>query len=310
MHVLTILAPVFLVVILGLFLRQTGFASYSFFQQTNKLVYWVGLPALLFYKTADAPPEFGNVLNIVVVLVAGMVGCIIAGYTVSFLLGLSVEDRGTFVQGTFRGNLAYVGLPIVLYTIEASDIAGNGMAFLVIAPMIPLYNFASVFVLTAGRRSEGSTRKDHIRKLTLKIVTNPLIIACLAGLLYSLTGLGIPLFLYRTLEAIGQMALPLALLGIGATLSFDTVKGEVRESIAASIIKTAGAPLIGFLVGSALQLSSVEMRVALLYLTCPTAISSYVMAQQLKGNDRLAAGIVVVSTVVAAFSLWTVLTFL
>lgn len=309
MHVLTILAPVFLVVTIGFFLRKTGFASYNFFKQTNKLVYWIGLPALLFYKTAGAPPELGDVLNIVLVIIAGMAGCIVVGYLVSFLMGLSVEARGTFVQGAFRGNLAFVGLPIVLYTIETADVAGDGMAFLVLAPLIPLYNFASVFVLTAGRKKEGSTLKSHFRTLAFKIVTNPLIIACLAGLAYALIGVDIPLVLYRTCEAIGQMALPLALLGIGATLSFDTVKGKAQESIPAALIKTAGAPLVGFLASSALQLSTLEMRVALLYLACPTAVASYVMAQQLNGDDRLAAGIVVVSTILSAASLWTVLTF-
>ncbi|MFO7822093.1 MAG: AEC family transporter, partial [Lentisphaeria bacterium] len=268
-----------------------------------------GLPALLFYKIAEASPDLSNVLNIVLVLIAGMIGGIIIGYIVSLLWGLTVEMRGTFVQGAFRGNLAYVGLPVVLYTIESSGMAGDGMAFLAIAPLIPLYNFASVFVLTAGRRGKNSTLTVHIGKLAFKIVTNPLIIACLAGLGYSLSGFGMPLFLHRTCATIGQMALPLALLGIGASLSFDTVKGKVRESITASLIKTGGAPLCGFFVGTALQLSSLEMRVALLYLACPTAVASYVMAQQMNGDDCLAAGIVVVSTIFAVFSLWAVLMF-
>lgn len=313
MPVFSTLAPVFLIVAVGVVLIQSGFLPRSLFNQTNRLVYWVGLPALLFYKTAELPSELGEVLKIVGVLSAGLIGCLVLGYMVSVVWRMPPVTRGTFVQGTFRGNLAYVGLPVVLYALSNSESAGEGVAFLAIAPLIPLYNIAAVIVLSEGRRhsEDGiSGAGKEIGRVLRRILTNPLIIACVAGLLYSFTEFGLPLFVSRTCEAIGQMALPLALLGIGGTLTFGAVRGVAMKSIIAAGIKTFGAPAIGFLAANALELSSIEMRVALLYLACPTAVTSYVMAHQMGGDDRLATGIVVVSTLMSAVSLWLVLAFI
>ncbi|MFW5996849.1 MAG: AEC family transporter [Lentisphaeria bacterium] len=310
MPVFSTLAPVFLIVALGAVLIQTGFVHRDLFNHTNRLVYWVGLPALLFYKTAEIPSDLGEVVKIVIVLSAGLAGCLLLGYIVSLVWRMPAVIRGTFVQGAFRGNLAYVGLPVVLYAISGSESAGEGIAFLAIAPLIPLYNFAAVLVLSEGRGKSAADEEKGggaMAGVLWRILTNPLIIACVAGLLYSMAGLKLPAFVSRTCEAIGQMALPLALLGIGATLTFGAVKGVTGKSLAAASIKTLGAPLFGFMVASALQLSSLEMRIALLYLACPTAVTSYVMAQQMGGDDRLATGIVVVSTLMSAVSLWLVL---
>ena len=114
MIVVNILAPIFLLIGLGLFLRRQGFASEEFFRNLNRLIYWVALPALLFIKTASALPQLNQAVGIITVVLAGMLVCIAVGYLLAWRLRLDQHATASFVQGTYRGNIAFVGLPVTL----------------------------------------------------------------------------------------------------------------------------------------------------------------------------------------------------
>ncbi|MEA3334855.1 MAG: AEC family transporter [Chloroflexota bacterium] len=310
MVIIDILAPIIILVALGTLLHRTGFLSRDFFRKANHLVYWVGLPSLLFRKTANAMPQFGAAVSIVFMLLAGMVGCLILGYLVAGRLGLNRPARASFIQGTYRSNLVYVGLPVVLYALAAFDTntpETEALALLAIAPMVPFYNAVAVMLLLgAEERLEFNVQQQMIQMLR-GVVTNPLVIACVLGVAFAYAGWSLPLFVDRTLEALGQMALPLALLGIGASLRLRTIREGGRVALAGSLIKILFAPLVGLLVALAVGISGIEMQIGLLYLTMPTAVMSYVMADQMGADGRLAGSIVVISTVLAMPALSVVL---
>lgn len=312
MYVINTLAPVFLVILLGAVLQLTGFLSPQLTRESNRLVYWVGLPCLLFNQTAQAEIAGGSALRISSVIVAGAVGCIAIAYLISRLLRLSGPSEGAFVQAAFRGNLAFIGLPVVSYALSqapaSSGVASlsveqlQSLAVLSFAPLVPLYNAAAVVVLVVGSR-----RSQHWLSLLRPVTTNPLLIACVVGLSWSLTGLALPLWLSNTCRTVGQMSLPLALLGVGVSLVTTKIRGQVALSVLAALVKVAGAPLLGVFVANWLGLSTLERTIALLYLACPTAIVSYVMAQQLGGDDALASSTIVFSTLLSAVTLAIVL---
>ena len=240
-----------------------------------------------------------------------MVASIGIGYLVALLLRLPRVSVGAFVQGAYRSNLAYVGLPVVLLSLAASRgqpmSGGDSLAVLSIAFLIPVYNLTAVVVLLAGRPVEPGAGRAA-RQMLRAMVTNPLVLSCVAGLIFVAFGWKLPPVVRQTFATLGQMGTPLALLSIGATLTFASLRYQLVPTSAASFIKVAVGPVIGYLVARWLGLSLMELRVALIFLACPTAAASYVMAQQLGSDDKLAGSIIVVSTILSfpalALSLW------
>jgi len=307
MHVFNTLAPVFLIIALGAVLVRTKFLSHESVNHLNRLTYWVGLPALLFYKIANAEYRGGTVMDIFLVVIIGMVGVLILGYLIAWLLRVPTSSIGTFVQAAFRGNLAFIGLPVLIYTSpDRFDLNGQNLetlGILVIAPMVPIYNLLSVIVLLVSQqKSEWRSIKTFLQPM----ITNPLVIASVLGGVFAVFGWPLPLAISRTGEAIGQMALPLALISTGGALAATEQRGEVKSAVAASILKVAAAPIIGFYVTELLGLGAAETRIALIYLACPTAAASYVLTSQIGGDDALAANAVVISTLLAMVSLGVV----
>ncbi len=314
MYVVNTLAPVFLIIILGVLLQKISFLSPQLSRESNRLVYWVGLPCLLFNETATVSIASGSALRVSLVLVVGCFGCIILAYLISRLLHLSGSSEGAFVQAAFRGNLAYIGLPVVSYALsqapDTSAVASlsgeqlQSLAVLSFAPLVPLYNAMAVLVLVTGsHRSQPSPWLTLLRS----IVTNPLLLACLLGLGWTATGLLFPPWLDNTCQTIGQMSLPLALLSIGVSLATTRVSGQVALSVLATLLKVAGAPLLGVLLANWMGLSAAERTIALLYLACPTAVASYIMAEQLGGDETLTSSTIVLSTLLSALVLAIIL---
>ena len=155
MYVLNTLIPLLALITLGAALRRWNFAPPGFFREANRLLYWIALPALLFYQTAEATIQGGAALRVFLTLLAGMAASIVLGYLVAFLLRLPGTSVGAFVQGAYRSNLAYVGLPVVLLALAAAPgqpMAGSSsLAVLSVAFLIPIYNLTAVIVLLAGR---------------------------------------------------------------------------------------------------------------------------------------------------------------
>jgi predicted permease len=117
--VVNVLLPVFAVIALGAALRHARFASPQLFRETNRLVYWVALPAFLFYTTAESEPPGSTAPKVFTVLAGAMLLTIALGYAIAAILRLPPRTTGAFVQGSYRSNLAYVGLPIVLLAVAS-----------------------------------------------------------------------------------------------------------------------------------------------------------------------------------------------
>lgn len=310
MVVIDVLTPIVVLIALGFALRRSGFLPDTFFKQANTLVYWFGLPALLFVEMAVAEPEFSTAVRIVAVLTLVTGLCIATGYLAGWRLGLPRPALASFVQGAYRGNLTYVGLPVVLYAMQAAGGASAGyqsLALLAVTPIIALYNVLAVLVLLGADGSGQASVAQQGGKLLRGVASNPLIIACVAGIAYAYSPLPLPPVAQRTLSALGQMALPLALLGIGAALRLRDIRAGGLTATAAALIKVAVAPLAGLALASALGLTGPELQIALLYLAMPTAAASFVMAERMGADSKLASSIVAISTLLAIPALTVVL---
>lgn len=304
MALVNIVLPVFLVIGLGLALRRLGFLGAAVNDALSRLVFYVAAPALLFRSTATGDFAWGARLP-ALGAVAGITALVAA---VSYAAGarLAPARRGVLAQGSFRSNTVFVGLPLVL---SAYGDASLGPASVLIAIMVVVENLLSVVVLTLPHHGRAAHHPALWRHTALRIVTNPLIVACAAGILCSRLRLPLPSGLDRSLELVGSTAAPLGLLCVGAGLAFRGLRAALPATAVASFVRLVIHPALIFLALRRLGLTGVELGVPLLIMACPTAVVSYIMAREMEGDAPLAGAIIVISTAASLVTLigWLVL---
>lgn len=303
MQILNTLAPVFLMIAVGAGLQRSKFVSENFIKEANRVTYWLGLPALLFSQLANSFHHADGAGLMLTVMLAATVLVILAGYGVALLLKVPGAAAGTFVQGGFRGNLAFVGLPVIFSLPDsplAWGVSARTAAVLTVAPMMVFYNIGGVVVLLLSQHRLGwSMVKPFVKQLA----TTPPLLATLAGIGWALTGWTMPPAIDKTLSALGEMALPLGLLGVGGSLITVKLGVNWRTPLASALVKTVLSPLLGWLVGRALGLGNAELKMVLILMACPTAIISYTMALELKGDEALASGVIALSVLASVVAL-------
>jgi predicted permease len=296
LEILTIVLPVFLVIALGYGLKRVGLIDAAFLFQTNRLIYYIALPLLLFQKigTSDFFANFNGTL------VLGSASVIAVGFAVSYgwaaLRGYPPEACGTFSQGAFRGNLAYVGLAIVMNAYGETGVTRGGilMGFLV-----PVLNFFAIVALLLPHKGEGErSRGLWVRQM----VYNPLILASFAGIFWSFLHLPVPTVIGRALEIASDMTLPLALIAIGGAFSLEKLKGDLVMAACATGIKIVWLPLFAAILLYSLGVRGEDLGIGVLFAGTPTATATYIMAHQMKGDAELAGSIVMMTTLLSAFT--------
>jgi predicted permease len=294
-EIVNVLTPVFLMIAIGGGLQRSGFASPGFFREANRLTYWLGLPALVFSQLAGSYHNLGGARTVLLAMVVATLAVIAVAYLVGWIERVPGAAMGTFVQGSFRGNLAFVGLPIV-YSLPDAPLA-HGLstrtaAILVIAPMMVFYNVAGVIVLLLSQHALGWRM---VGPLARQLATNPPLLATVAGLVFMWRGWVLPPALDKTFGALGEMALPLGLLGVGASVVTAKLAGNWRKSLGGALVKTLVSPALAWLVGRALGLGEPECQLIMLLMATPTAIVSYSVAMEMQGDETIAAGAIVLS---------------
>jgi len=297
------LAPVFLMIAVGAGLQRSGFVSPNFLKEANRVTYWLGLPALLFSQLAGSFHRSDGAGLMLMCMLGATLLAILAGYAVAAVLRVPGAAMGTFVQGGFRGNLAFVGLPVIFSLPDsplAWGVSARTAAVLTVAPMMVVYNIAGVVVLLLSQHRLGW---NMVKPFLRQLATTPPLLATLAGIGWALTGWTMPPSIDKTLTSLGEMALPLGLLGVGGSLITVKLGAHWRTPLASALVKTALSPVLGWLVGRALGLGAAELKMVLILMACPTAIISYTMALELKGDEALAAGAIALSVLTSVVSL-------
>lgn len=290
--------PVFLVMLLGWLLKRRNFITDEFVSIADKVVFKVALPVLVFKDIAAA--DLYSDFNWPFVLFCFFGTCIFFGVTWIFA-EIFIKDKsmiGSFVQGSFRGSAAILGMAF------AQNIYGtSGLVPMMIVASIPLFNIFSVIVLMRSANAGEKDKKAVLKKTLKGIVTNPIIIGIFAGIPFALLRVTFPPIIEKTLVSVGSLSTPLALLAIGGSFSTGAALSKWKPTVAASIIKLILIPGIFLPIAVAMGFRNDEM-VALLILTgAPTTVSSYIMAKNMDNDGVLASGIVVMTTLLSSITL-------
>ena len=291
--------PIFLVMVIGYILKQIGMLNDNFVTVANKFNFKVTLPFMLFKDIAGV--DIKAVFDIKYVLFCAIVStiCFWVVWGTAKLLVRDKTIRGAFVQSSFRGSAAVMGLAFI------QNIYGSSaMGPLMIVSAVPLYNIFSVIVLTfEANDSTNIDKKAKIRQAGMNICKNPIILSILAGLIVGLLGIQFPTLVNKTISNVAQMATPLALITIGAGFEGRKALAKIAPTMAASTIKLVLQPLVFLPVAAWMGFSGEKMIAILIMLASPTTPSCYIMAKSMNNDEVLTASVIVTTTLMAAFTL-------
>lgn len=286
--VLLALMPVVLIIGAGMVLRKTDFIQAAFWPQAERMSYYVLLPCLFFHSLATA--DLGGVpvaeLALTLVLATVTVGALVV------LLRPLIHVDGPAFTSVFQGSVRfnnYVGV-----TLAAGIFGAQGVALAAIcnASIVPTVNILCVLVF--ARHGRAQLNALGVGK---QLVSNPLIMSSLAGILFQMLGLGVPSGIAGALKALGGASLPLGLLCVGAALELGTARQWVAPVAVSSGIKFLLMPFATAAFALVFGLHGPALTTALLFQVLPTASSAYILARQLGGDAPLMAGITATQTV-------------
>ena len=289
--------PIFLMMLLGMLFRKLGWMDEVFAAKMNKFVFLVPLPVLLFEQLATV--DFSEVWDIKFILFCFVVTAI--SITISTLISLLWKDRsvkGEFIQATYRSSAALLGIAFI------QNIYGTaGMAPLMIIGSVPLYNIMVVVVLSVFKPGNNSFDKALVKKTLKGIATNPIIIGIVAGFVWSALKLSMPSILHKTVSSIGATATPMGLMSMGATFEMKKATSKMKPTLVAVFMKLVGFCAIFLPMAALLGFRNEEMIAILVMLGSATTVSCFVMARNMGHEGTLSSGVIMMTTLLSAFTL-------
>lgn len=302
MQSLLIILPDFLIILLGALLAQKAGFGEAFWKPAENLVFYVLFPPLLFNSIAGAEMTIAGAAQF---LTAGVGAMLLAVLIARLLMTVLRDDPVTHAsvfQCGFRFN-TYIGFAVCLRLFGDE---GFALLALLIAFWVPISNTIAVSVLAnavARRDNAANAPAERLRATMRKVLTNPLIIATVAGLLVKATGIEIPKTATTFFAHLGNASLAMGLLCIGAGLRLHALKEHLPLITSSTVCRLLVVPAVACGVAKLAGLGPVEAGVAILFAALPTAQSCYVMTASMKGDAASVANVTTAQTLAAMATL-------
>lgn len=290
--------PIFLVMVIGYVLKNKKILDEPFVKTLNSFNYKITLPVLLFKDIAES--DFYAVWDTKYVLFCFIV-TLITIVVIWIVAGLVYQDKallGEFIQASYRSSAAVLGIAFI------QNIYGNsGMAPLMIIGTVPLYNVAAVLVLSFTGPSSHGLDKDSLKSSIKGILTNPIILGILFGMVVSACQINFPVIVTKTISNLSVLATPLALIGLGAGFEGRKALKQLGPTAIASFIKLVLLPAIFLPIAISLGFTNEKLVAILIMLGSPTTVSCYIMAKNMGHEGTLTSSAVVATTFLSSITL-------
>lgn len=289
--------PVFAMIILGMLFKKIGIIDDVFASRMNKFVFLIPLPVLLFKDLATL--DFNTIWDTKFVLFCFFITilCILIVTLLSFLLK-NKQNQGEFIQASYRSSAALLGIALI------QNVYGKAtMAPLMIIGSVPLYNIMAVVVLSFFSPERKGLSKEVWLKTIKGILTNPILIGIVVGILWSLLHLPMPTMLDKTVTSIGNVATPLGLMAMGATFNYKEALGDLKPALCASFIKLFGFCAMFLPLAIYLGFQGEQLIAILVMLGSATTVSCFVMAKNMGHTGILTSTVVMLTTIFSGFSI-------
>ncbi|MCD8038082.1 MAG: AEC family transporter [Lachnospiraceae bacterium] len=282
--------PIFLVMVAGYILRRVNMVDDGFVKTLNSFNYKVTLPILLVVDIAEA--DFYAVWDTHFVFLCFFVTlfCILAISLISRFFIADKTIRGEFIQASYRGSAAVLGVAFMQNIYGTSAIAP-----LMILATVPLYNVAAVMILSFTSPDSTGFDKRSLMKSLKGIAANPIIWGIFIGMVISVARIELPYIIDKTLHNFSVLATPLALIGLGAGFEGRKALAKLRPTIASTLIKLFIMPAIFLPAAAAMGFRNEKIVAILIMLGAPTTVSCYIMSRNM-GHEGVLSSSCVVST--------------
>lgn len=292
-----IIFPILFFMGVGLILKKIQLLDVKDFTKLNRLVFKVFLPVKLFmevYKSDFAASFLPQVVGYAVFVV-------FAEFFLSWFVAGRVtresRDLTVLAQGMSRSNYVLFGMAIAASMYPGREL---GIISVLAAFIVPIFNILAVFLYEFYRGGDGF----RLGKVLKGILHNNLVLGSVLGMAFMALGIRLPDLIMKPLEDMADISTPLAVICVGATLSFGTLKKYARYISIAVLGRLIVGPLL-FTTGAVLLgIRGLELAGIFLITATPTATASFPMAKELGGNDELAGLIVAVNNIVCLFTLF------
>ena len=297
MAVIETIAPIFLIIVFGYVIRKKGFLSERFISDANRFVFLFPLPVMIFSGIVKSNASDVSLSRLLAVIVPTLA---MAGF--AFLLGSALKLKkgklGSFVQTTFHGNVSYIGLAVLFYMLGEIGLKKGS----ILIGLLILVNNA----LAIGTLSWASGQHRNVSRALISIVKNPVIVATYLGTAFLFLGIKLPPVILRSMGILANLALPMALIVIGASMTVGTVKYSFKLSSVITVSKLFLLPGLSVLFCRLFAIPYQDGLPGIILLATPTATTSYILARELDGDPDLASGAITLSTLVSplAYVLW------
>ncbi|MEQ9424680.1 MAG: AEC family transporter [Cyclobacteriaceae bacterium] len=296
MHsIIEALLPIFSLIALGYGFRRYRFPSGDFWRTADRLTYYVLLPALIIEKLATTEFEAANIYSLTGLLMLIVIATACFTLLIRKLLPVSAASFTSVFQGSIRPN-TYVALAaaVALYGPE-----GLGLTALGLAGVIPLVNILCIlaFAYFVPGKSKG------VGGILKSVVSNPLVVACMVGILLNLSTFGLPYVTHDIFKIVSTAALPMGLISVGTGLrKIDNFSDFIPIGIT-SLIKLILMPILAYFVFTFMGSEELTTSIAVLFASVPCAVSAYILAGHLHGDQKLMATIITIETIVAVVTM-------
>lgn len=290
--ILISLFPLIGLILSGYVLKRKKVVVDGFWLGAEKLNYYILFPAMLFGNLAQAKIELEMINTIILVLLSVLLLSCSSLYVIRKIYQIRPSRFGVYMQSNIRFN-TYMGLAIVAALFHQQ---GMTMLAIILAISIPIVNVISVLALTQQEAM-------NIRQISLSLLKNPLIMSCIVGVLFNLSGFEIWQVADSFLKQLAACSLPLGLLCVGAALQFSALQKDLRPLLFNTFSRLLIMPLLALMVCKWFELSQLEIQIFVLYFALPTASASYILTKVLGGDSQLMAGIISLQTLCSAVTI-------
>ena len=306
-EIFLLISPVFILIIIGNILRRIGVPDASFWDVNDKLVYWVLIPALLFHEISQINLTLSMLYSYGAVILSGLAVVTILAIFLGKFLGYFPEIWTSILQGAARHN-AFIALAIAgsLYGDEGLAI---GAVFMLL--YVPSINIIVISIMVSSLHQPGKvSSKKSLLNIFLELIKNPFILAMVAGLIFSSIDSEKLIIIDETSGLLGAAALPIMLLTIGAKIKVRELSLTITPILISNFLKLIIFPLIAYFVANNVGLSQIEIIVAVIFASVPTAASSHALAKQYGGDVQLMTSIVTTQVALSFITIPLILSFM
>ncbi len=290
-----LIAPIFLIILLGTLLRRYLVDDDDVWSQVNKLAYWVLFPCLLFNKTSVI--DFAGIAfgPLAITVLVGFSAAVLFSYIFARISGLTAASITSVIQGGGRHN-AFLALAVVSQLFGEE---GAMVGAIIIAVLVTFTNLVVNISMTIILSRNGVNFDGVISDLK----RNPLIFAILLGAAFNISGLGNLPIVHPFTLSVGETTLTIALLCVGAGLRVRGVAGKITPCAIALAAKFVVFPVVVYLCAEYYSLPHIVMMAAMIFAIAPTGAASYPLAKQMGGDAPLMATLISLQTLISVVTM-------